>query len=125
MTDSGWLPEAFLEQSPACHWAVDREEVFQSIYGDPSPLFGREAAELKGKPASVMPPELARVWAARFARVFAGEVLMLRERRGNATWYVSLFPIRRRKRIVYAGGLAREITPWSTAEQELRQTVLS
>jgi signal transduction histidine kinase len=36
-----------------------------------------------------------------------------------------VFPIRHEGQIRYTGGMAREITPWSTAEQELRQTVLS
>ena len=34
------LSDAFLEQSPACHWIVDRSGVFQRIYGDPAPVFG-------------------------------------------------------------------------------------
>jgi two-component system NarL family sensor kinase len=50
---------------------------------------------------------------------------MLRERCANATWYISLFPIRREGQILFAGGFGREVTPWGTAEQELRHTVLS
>lgn len=114
---ASWLPQAFLEQCPACLWISRPPGVVQEVYGDPEPLFGKSAAELKTDAA----PE---AWTKRFQRAFAGETLILRERRGNATWYVSLFPIRRNGEIVYAGGLAREITPWSTAEQELRQTVL-
>lgn len=125
MAHAGWLPEALLQQSPACFWAVTPKGVFRSIYGDPSSLFGKPAAALKGKAAAtVLHTRLANTWTGRFARAFAGETLLLRERRGNSTWYVSLFPIRRRRRIVYAAGMAREVSPWSTAELELRHTVL-
>ncbi len=125
MKEPGWLLSALLEQSPACHWAFNTDGVFSGAYGDPSGLFGRPAAKLKGRTVSaVLGRRQGKVWAGRLARVFAGEILMLRERRGSATWYVTLFPIRRRRRIVYAGGLAREITPWGTAERELRHTVL-
>ena len=50
--------------------------------------------------------------------------MLLRERRANGTWYVTVFPLRVDGEIRYAGGSAREITPWSAAEQELRHTVL-
>lgn len=126
MEDTGWLPEAFLEQSPACHWIVSQEGVFHAVYGDPSSLFGKPAAKLKGQAvSSALDPNLCKTWTDRFARVLAGETLMLRERRGHTTWYITVFPIRHHRRIVFAGGMAREITPWGTAEQELRQTVLS
>ena len=125
MTGTGWLPEAFLEHCPACQWTIDREGYFHAIYGDSSPLFDKTASELQGQPTSSLGTELAPLWSNRFARVFDGEILNLRERRGNSTWYVTVFPIRREGQVVFAGGLAREITPWSTAEQELRRTVLS
>jgi signal transduction histidine kinase len=92
--------------------------VFHRIYGDPSSVFGKPASELAGRaPADDQ-------WKSRFARALEGETLLLRERRGNATWYITVFPIRVEGEIRYAGGIAREITPWSTAEQELRYTVL-
>jgi len=117
MSDDSWLPKAFLEQCPACLWIAGAEGVIHEVYGDPSPVFGKGPAELKGR-------TISKVWTSRFLQALAGETLMLRERHGNATWYITLFPIRRGRQIAYAGGLAREITPWSTAEQELRQTVL-
>jgi signal transduction histidine kinase len=49
---------------------------------------------------------------------------MLRERRPDTIWYVSLFPIRTPDGVTYAGGIAREITQWNAAEQQLRHTVL-
>ncbi|PWU10443.1 MAG: hypothetical protein C5B51_04390 [Terriglobia bacterium] len=118
MPDAEWLPKAFLEQCPACFWIAGPEGVMHEVYGDPSPIFGKSAEELKGQPAS-------KLWTARFGRAFAGETVLLRERHGNSTWYITLFPIRHEGEIGYVGGIAREITPWSTAEQELRQTVLS
>ena len=125
MEGAGWLPKALLDQSPACYWAVSPKGIFRYIYGDPSVLFGKPACEMKGRAAAaVLHLNLAKTWEDRFARAFAGETLLLRERRGPSTWYVSVFPLRRQRRIVYAGGMAREITPWTTAEQELRHTVL-
>ncbi len=120
-----WLLEAYLEQCPACEWIVTRQDVFHSVYGNPTSLFGKTAAELKGAHVSELEPVRAKTWSSRFHRILAGEILMLRERHGNSTWYISLFPIRRGEKILFAGGFAREITPWGTAEQELRRTVLS
>jgi PAS domain S-box-containing protein len=126
MTERNWLPEAFLEQCLACLWIADSTGIFQRFYGDPQAVFGKTAAELAGKaPRDILEPALADAWTNRFRKAFEGQTLKLRERRGNTTWYVSLFPIRREGQIVYSGGLAREITPWGTAEQELRYTVLS
>ena len=126
MAASDWLPEAFLTQCPACFWITDSDGVFWQIYGDPKPVFGKTAKELAGQTVSaILDHGLAGIWNGRVARVCGGATLMLRDRRGNSTWYITLFPIRRGGRIVYAGGMARETTPWSTAEQELRQTVLS
>ncbi len=119
------LADAFLEQSAACHWIVDRDGVFQRIYGDPSPIFAKRAADLLGRAMNeVLEPGQARAWKARVARAFGGELLPLRERYGGATWNISVFPIYIGGEIRYAGSLARETTAWSTAEQELRYTVL-
>ncbi len=83
----------------------------------PRRLAGRSYAKALG-------PEQAETWGSRFARALAGETLVLRERRGDTAWSVSLFPIRVDGLVLYAGGSAREVTPWATAEQELRYTVL-
>ncbi|HMD70493.1 MAG TPA: histidine kinase [Bryobacteraceae bacterium] len=126
MSDAERLAEAFLEQSPACHWFVTAAGVFHSIYGDPSSLFGKPASGLAGRsPAEAFPPEIAGVWRDRFARALAGETVILRERRGAAMWLFTMFPIRFGGEIRFAAGQAREITAWSSAEQELRYTVLS
>ncbi|HTS27955.1 MAG TPA: ATP-binding protein [Bryobacteraceae bacterium] len=119
------LPEALLLQSPAYYWIVNRDHVFQAIYGDSSALFGKPPAALTGRPlGEVLDPDLASTWKDRFLRVFEGETLALRERRGDGTWDVSVFPIRMESEIRYAGGLARETTPWGKADRELRHTVL-
>ena len=52
MSDAACLAEAFIEQSPACHWFVTTAGVFHSVYGDPSFLFGKPASELVGRPAA-------------------------------------------------------------------------
>src|SRR4051794_40360765 len=94
------LAEIFLQQNPACHWIVSPEGVFDRFYGDPAPLFGRPALELTGRaPAAVLEPVHATAWRERFARALAGDTLLLRERRGKETWYISVFPIRMEGRI--------------------------
>ena len=125
MQDAGSLAEIFLQQSPACQWMVSTDGAFARVYGDPAPLFSHTAAELVGWcPADVLGPDEGTAWRARFERALRGEMMLLRERRGNGTWYVTVFPLRIAGEIRYAGGIAREITPWSAAEQELRHTVL-
>jgi signal transduction histidine kinase len=73
----------------------------------------------------VLGTDEATAWRGRFARALSGETMRLRERRGKGTWYVTIFPVRIDGEIRFAGGIAREITPWTSAEQELRHTVLS
>jgi two-component system NarL family sensor kinase len=119
------LADAFLDQSGACHCIVDRAGVFRRVFGDPSAMFGKPAADLLGRtPETALDPHLAFSWSKRFSRVFDGEILHLRERHGAYIWNISLFPIRLDGEVVYAGVLAGEITPWDTAEKELRHTVL-
>ena len=125
MPESG-LSDAFLEQSPACIWMVDRDLVFHHVYGDSTAIFGKPAADLTGRPAGeALDAERARSWKCRLTRALDGETLFLRERTPGATWYISVFPVRVEGQVRYAGAIAREMTPWKTAEQELRNTVLS
>ncbi len=117
--------ELLLEQTPGCQWIVSAPGIFQRFYGDPAPLFGKSAPEMVGRaPADVLEPDQAAAWAGRFSRALGGDAVLLRERRGKEAWYVTVFPVRLEGKICYAGGQAREITPWSNAEQELRHTVL-
>jgi signal transduction histidine kinase len=125
MPDNASLAEAFLQQSPACSWIVTAEARFENVFGDAVPVFGKPAAELVGRPVAESLEKEGAVWGDRFSRVLRGETLLLRERRGNAAWHITLFPIRRDGGIVLAGGTASEVTHWSKAEQELRNTVLS
>jgi signal transduction histidine kinase len=126
MTDENGLAKAYLEQCPAVIWAVDGNGAFHKFYSDPSNVFGKPAAELQHRtPDAALDPGPGEQWKNRFARALAGETLMLRERRGDITWYVKLFPIRMDGRISHVGGVAQESAPWSTADQELRHTVLS
>jgi two-component system NarL family sensor kinase len=119
------LAEAFLDHSAACHWILDRAGVFQRVWGDPSPVLGKRAEELVNRSLSkTLPSDQARNWRDRIDRIFAGELLRLRERHGGAVWHLAAFPIYIDAEIRYAGVLAREITPWNTAEQELRYSVL-
>jgi two-component system NarL family sensor kinase len=125
MQDAGWLAEIFLQQNPACQWIVSADGAFARVYGDPLPLFNRSAAQLVGCfPGDVLGPDEGTAWRERFARALKGEMLLLRERRPIGAWYVTVFPLRIEGAIRFAGGSAREITPWAMAEQELRHAVL-
>jgi PAS domain S-box-containing protein len=125
MPENGNLANLLLEQSPACSWAVSLQGIFQVFYGDPSPIFGKSAQDLAGRAVTeALPQDQARTWIDRFSRAFSGEVVSLRENTRKAVWNVSVFPIRVHGQILYAGALAREISDWSNAEHDLRQTVL-
>jgi len=124
MPESGDLSEAFLEQIPGCVWMVRPGMVFHRVYGDSLSVFKRPPADLTGRPvAEVLDAALAKTWNSRFTQAIAGEKLSLRERDGAAVWYISVFPVCVAG-TCYAGAIAREVTPWKTAEQELRNTVL-
>lgn len=125
MPESECLSDALLEQSPACHWLVREDLVFHRVYGNSQAVLAKTAEELTGRSAlDSLGPDTAPAWCSRFARALAGETLYLRERLGGGTWYITVFPVRTKDGSRYAGGIAREITPWNTAEQELRNTVL-
>jgi PAS domain S-box-containing protein len=125
MEDPGRLSELLLEQSPACHWMISADGVFQRVCGDASPIFGKPAAQLVGQAVSqALDREVSDAWRGRFARAFQGETLTLRERHGNAIWHIIVFPVRVEGKILHAGGSAHESTAWSSAERELRRTVL-
>jgi signal transduction histidine kinase len=72
----------------------------------------------------VLSQDQARTWINRFSRALHGETLSLRTNSKETVWNVSIFPLRENGEILYAGALAREISDWSGAERELRQTVL-
>lgn len=115
----------FLEQSPACHWIVDRNLVFEQVFGNATSIFGRPAVELRGRAVGeVLAPEAATSWTGRFSRALEGEALVLRERRPSSAWNISVFPICVDGKIGRVGGLALEASAWNKAEQELRNTVL-
>jgi signal transduction histidine kinase len=126
MTDEHELAKLFLEQCPGVIWAVGQNGVFQKFYSDPSRVFGKSAAELENRtPEAALDRGPGEQSKNRFARALAGETLMLREHRGDMTWYVKLFPIRIDGRVSHVGGVAEESAPWSTADQPLGHTVLS
>jgi len=119
------LADTFLEQTPACHWMAGKGGLFARVFGDSTTVFGKPAAELENRSVTeALEPVAAEQWMGRFHRALEGETQHLRERRGNAIWYISLFPISENGEIRYAGGMARDITPWASAERELRHTVL-
>jgi len=123
--ESGNLAQLLLEQSPACTWAVNLKGIFQQFYGDPTAIFGKPAKDLARRAVTeALPQDQARTWIERFSRAFHGETVSLRESTRDSVWNVSVFPVRVDGEILYAGALAREISEWSNAEHDLRQTVL-
>jgi two-component system NarL family sensor kinase len=125
MPENGNLAHLLLEQSPACIWAVSVQGIFQEFYGDPSAILGKSGKDLAGRAVTeALTADQARTWIERFSRALHGETISLRQHSRNAVWNVSVYPLRVNGEIAYAGALAREISEWSTAEQELRHTVL-
>jgi len=125
MSGADSLPDLYLGQSPACHWIAGADGRFVRAFGSFCTLFGKLPEELVGRnPEDFMPAEQAALWRGRFTRVLAGETLILRERRAQSSWSISVFPIRQDGAVQYIAGLAREVTAWGAAEQELRHTVL-
>jgi signal transduction histidine kinase len=103
---------------------IDAAGCIIQVFGDVCAFFGRRAEELIGRDLeTVLGAEQAAQWRGRIKRVMAGETLTLRERRPNTSWIVSVFLVRDGEQ-AYVGGLAREMTVWSSAEDELRHTVL-
>ncbi|MGA3095318.1 MAG: ATP-binding protein [Bryobacteraceae bacterium] len=126
MSETGALADAFLRQSPFCHWVVDAGGRFEHFYGDPRPLLGKPVAALVGRTAEeALEPQIADIWRDRFARAAAGETLMLLERRGEESWYIGVFPIGLPGQPPRAGASVKEISAWRAAGQDLRSRVLS
>jgi signal transduction histidine kinase len=124
MIDTGSLADAYLQQSPACHWINASDGRFLQVFGDSCTFFGCPVIDMIGRsPELLLPLEQASQWRGRIKRVVGGEKLVLRERRANGTWLISMFPVRRNEEVL-AAGLAREMTIWGSAEDELRHTVL-
>jgi len=125
MSENGNLAELLLDQSPSCSWAVSADGVFQQFHGECAAIFGKPGPELTGRPVvEALDAERSRTWLPRFSRALHGETLSLRQHSGDSSWNVSVFPVRVDGEIRYAGALAREISDWSKAEHDLRQTVL-
>ena len=101
--------------------------VFQRIYGDPSPIFGKAAGDLIGPQLrrSRSAPEQCAAWQDRFARALDGEIAAAPRALRRRDVADFRFPDPRRKaRFDMPAATASETTAWSTAEQELRYTVL-
>ena len=123
---AGSISDAYLRQCPACSWIVDAGHRFVQVYGDTTPLFGAAAEAIDCRMLGEgMRAERATAWRERVERCLAGETLLLRERIGTFTWYVAQFPMSDDRQSRFAGGFGLDVTPWSSAEQELRYTVLS
>src|SRR5208283_1187301 len=117
--------EVFLDQAPACQWIVNRDGVFEQIFGDTMPLFGKPTAEVTGQPAaSVMKPADLPLWQERFSRAFAGESFMLRERQDERVWCIAVFPLHLGPGAVHSGCVVRDSADLVRANRELRRTVL-
>jgi signal transduction histidine kinase len=117
--------EVLPDQTAACHWIVNGEGVFERVYGDTVPLFGKPLAELAGRSAaSVIDPAMFPVWQERFRRAFSGEFFVLREQREDRVWSVAVFPLHPSSGTVYVGCVVRDISDFVRANLELRRTVM-
>ena len=117
--------EVVLDQIPACHWTVNRDGVFERIYGDTMPLFGKPLSEVAGQPAaSVISPAALPIWQERFNRAFAGEFFMHREQIDGRIWSIAVFPLHIGPSAVHAGCVVRDISDFFAANLELRRTVM-
>jgi signal transduction histidine kinase len=89
-------------------------------------MFQKTAAEIAGRQVSEALPEcLAATWKRYAERVFDGERLVLRERGQEVTYGLVWFPLHAPDGgTLFAGGYAFDVTPLTTAEQELRHTTL-
>ena len=125
MSEAESLAEAYLQQSRCCHFVTSGEGRLVRVYGEAPEFFGRPAESLPGEDIdAAMASKQAGLWRSRAWRALRGEVLNLRERRGSLNWNITLFPIQVEGEVKFAGGLAREVTAWGSAENELRHTVL-
>ena len=116
--------DAFLEQSPACHWVVDRPACFHRFYGDPR-RFSASApaifsAACGGAPARAVAQPGRTALRALSRRVAAPSGAPWRRDSGN----LRISRSASRAAFDMPASLAREVSAWSTAEQELRHTVL-
>ena len=124
MPETACLSDAFIEHGTRCSWVISGRGEFLRVFGDASPVFRKDAAELVGRTiGDALDGELAGEWKDRLARALGGETLLLRLRHGDSDWALRIFPIHFRNEL-YCGGSAFEITAWNTAERELRYTVL-
>jgi signal transduction histidine kinase len=107
------LCEMLLRQGTGCAWLLKRDGAFQAVYGDAPRVFGRAAAELESLIfTDLFEPPARLSWIGRLDRVFAGETLAAaaRFREGDATFSITIFPIRLPEgEIAFAGGLAHEM----------------
>jgi len=126
MGNAEFHADLLLQQSPACHWILDRSHSFRCIYGDSLPLFQKVPAALEGANLrDVLPEGTVSAWVGRVDRVFCGESLLVREKVPSGFYSVSHFPLRSASgEILYAAGVAQDVTPFIMAEQELRNSTV-
>jgi signal transduction histidine kinase len=107
------LCEMLLRQSPGCAWLLQRDGAFHAVFGGAPRVFGRPAAELQTLPfTDLFAPPARPCWAARIARVFAGETLAAAARFGPdaLTFSIAMFPVQAPDRgIAFAACVAREM----------------
>ena len=86
----------------------DRSGVFQRIYGDPSPIFGKPRRELTGpslRRSALDPSMAAHLEGPLRARVRRRDCCACANGAATPIWNISVFPIRVESEIRYAGGI--------------------
>jgi PAS domain S-box-containing protein len=121
-----WIERALVQQSPACHWALDASGRFRYFSGNGRSFFGREANELRGRLiADVLPEDAAARWRDRIQHILAKGQLVQREWIGDALWGIVCCVLRNPDSgEILAGGWCVDVTAVGNAEKELRDTTL-
>jgi len=101
------LGDELLERSTACHFVLSGELEFSFVRGAPDRLLP-------------LPESVRDTWREKAALARAGQPVSWRERRDSRIFQVNLFPMPPGR----AGGFAFDLTPWSDAERQLRETAL-
>jgi signal transduction histidine kinase len=118
------LAAALLEHSSCLGWAIDSKYRVRWVYGDPSGILGKPAAELEKRTLSeALDEHTAALWDRRMARAFAGESVFFRHKGRATEWAALVFPFPHQGK-QYAGVLARELTDWQDAERKMREKIL-
>jgi signal transduction histidine kinase len=110
LTDPIW--DAYLSQSPACHWVVGPDGRIAFIRGSTEGIFRMACEAILGRTlAEILPAVDAELWQQRLAEAWQGQPAKLTLNRRTGDWRVALFPLRHRDQVTHIAGLAYSDAP--------------